>query len=178
MATAAITTGAQFDALPYDQGRLWELVDGELIKVSSPTPEHQFIQQRLIFALMLYFQAHPEIGTVLNDVEFALDRDCRVRPDVLVLLAGRLPALDVNRVPVPGAPDIAVEIISPSEGASDIRQKLDAYLNHGTQEVWQVYPRSKSVVVHRGATSTTLKAPESVVTLLLPGFSLPVQSLF
>jgi Uma2 family endonuclease len=129
-------------------------------------------------ALLLYFGSHPEFGTVLNDVEFALDLDYRVRPDVLVLLPDRVAVLDVKKVPVPGSPDIAVEVISPSERTSDTRQKLDAYLHHGTREVWQVYPKSRGVMVYSGTTAVTLAIGETITTTLLPGFSLPVQSLF
>ena len=104
--------------------------------------------------------------------------DYRVRPDVLVLLPKAVAALDVNKVPVPGSPDIAIEVISPSERASDTRQKLDAYLQHGTSEVWQIYPKSKVVMIHGGSSATTLTVGQNITTPLLPGFSLPVQSLF
>ena len=178
MATTALMTGAQFDALPYDEGRLWELVDGELIPVSSTTPEHQFIVQRFLLALMLYFNARPALGLVLHDVEFALEGDYRVRPDALVLLSERASVLDLKRVPVPGAPNIAIEVISPSERSIDSQLKVEAYLRHGTQEVWQVYPKTQSVVIHCGVNGITLSAGERITTPLLPGFSLAVQSLF
>ncbi len=175
MATTAIMTGSQFDALPYEEGRRWELVGGELIPVPSPTPQHQTILQRILFALMVYFGTHPERGLVFTDVEFALDEDYRVRPDVLVLLGERAASLDMNRVPVPGAPDIAVEIISPSERSFETQQKLHAYPQYGTREVWQVYPKSKAVVVHRGGTSTTFTEDGRIETPLLPDFGLQLQ---
>jgi Uma2 family endonuclease len=178
MATTAITTGPEFDALPYEEGRHWELLAGELISVSSPTPEHQLILQRILLALMLHLDQYPEEGLALTDVEFALAEDYRVRPDVLVLLHERAVSLDTTRVPIPGAPDLAVEIISPSERSLDTQQKLQAYLQHGTREVWQVYPKSKSVVIHRDGTSAILASGEHVTTSLLPGFSLEIKTLF
>lgn len=178
MATTAITTGAQFDALPYEEGRLWELVDGELIPMPSPTAHHQVLVQNILFAIATHLKANSEQGIVLADVEFALAENYRVRPDVFVLLPSAAAVLDYEKVPIPGAPDIAVEVISQSERASDTRQKLDAYLHYGTQEVWQVYPKSKSVMVYRGVIATTLTVGQSITTPLLPDFSLPVQSLF
>ncbi len=178
MATAAIMTGSQFDALPYEEGRRWELVGGELIPVPSPTPQHQAILQEILFPLMVYFRAHAEYGRVFTDVEFALDDNHRVRPDVLVLLGERAASLDMNRVPVPGAPDIAVEIISPSERSFETQQKLNAYLRLGTREVWQVYPKSKSVVVHRAGASNTVTSAGRIESTLLPGFVLDVKTLF
>jgi Uma2 family endonuclease len=171
-------SGPQFDAFPYEEGRLWELVDGELIPRPSPTAEHQFVVQIVQIALYSYFLANPDRGTSLADVEFAMADNYRIRPDVFVLLGERAAKLDQNKVPVPGAPDIAIEVISPSERASDTRQKLDAYLQHGTSEVWQIYPKSKAVMIHGGSSATTLTVGQNITTPLLPGFSLPVQSLF
>src|SRR5271169_5457078 len=108
MAAIASMTGAQLDALPFEDGRRHELVEEELIAVSSPTPEHQIILQRILFALMLHLQSNPEQGLALTDVEFALNESSRVRPDVLVLSSSRAKTLDPNQVPVPGAPDLAV----------------------------------------------------------------------
>lgn len=178
MATTATMTGSQFDALPYEEGRRWELLGGELIPLSSPTPEHQLILQRILLAFLLYFQTNPGRGLALTDVEFALDENCRVRPDVLVLLQDRDSKLDPTRVPVPGAPDLAVEIISPTERSSDTQEKLQHYLRTGTQEVWQVYPKSRSVVVHRSKTSLILQQNQELSTPLLPGLLLEVKALF
>lgn len=178
MATAAVMTGPEFDALPYEEGRQWELVGGELIPVPSPTLEHQLIVQRILLPLVVYLDARPGIGLAASDVEFALDSDHRVRPDVFVLLSDRLAAVDMQKVPVPGAPDIAVEVISPSERSFDTQQKSQAYLRHGTQEVWQVYPKSKAIVVHRAGASTTLSTAERLESPLVPGFALDIKSLF
>jgi Uma2 family endonuclease len=177
MAATALMTGLEFDALPYNEGRLWELLGGERIPVSSPTPEHQLILQRILFALMVYLDAHPGTGLALSDVEFALADNYRVRPDVLVLSQQRMSSLDMNRVPVPGAPDLAVEIISPSERSPDTHDKLQAYLRYGTTEVWQVYPKSKSVVINRGGTSAILASGQAISTPMLPGFSLAIGTL-
>lgn len=103
MPTSVLLTGSQFDALPYEQGRQWELLDGEIIVVSSPTPARRVLLQRILLALMLHLQAHPEQGLALTDVEFALDDHCRVRSDILVLRGDRARSLDMHKVPVPGA---------------------------------------------------------------------------
>jgi Uma2 family endonuclease len=102
MASNATMTGAQFDELPWDEGRRRELVEGELQEVSRPTPEHQLVVQKLLLALMLYLGKNPG-GIVLTDVEFALSDTNRVRPDVLVLLGERATTLNRSKVPIPGA---------------------------------------------------------------------------
>ena len=118
-------------------------------------------------------------GLSLNaDVEFALDEGSRVRPDILVLSGSRAKTLNPNQVPVPGAPDLAVEIISPSERSADTQAKLQTYLRAGSKEVWHVYPKSRPVVVHRAGNSTILTGDQTLGTPLLEGFSIKVQSLF
>ncbi|MGA2183363.1 MAG: Uma2 family endonuclease [Bryobacteraceae bacterium] len=177
MASTVTMTGAEFDALPYEDGRRWELIEGELLAVSSPTPEHQLVVQKLLFVLMLYFGKRPG-GIVLADVEFALSDANRVRPDVLVLLGERAATLNRSRVPIPGAPDIAVEVISPSERTSESMRKVETYLRHGAREVWQVFPTLRQVVVYTTRESRRLASPETLTTSLLPDFALAISSLF
>jgi|HubBroStandDraft_4_1064222.scaffolds.fasta_scaffold1259089_2 Uma2 family endonuclease len=73
MATVTTITGAQFDAMPYEEGRRWELVNGKLISVSSPTPRHQDIVFEILLAVRRYLQQNPgSMGLAYQDVEFAL----------------------------------------------------------------------------------------------------------
>jgi len=149
MATTTTMAGAQFDSLPYEEGRKWELLEGELIEVPSPTPEHQLIVSTFCASLRQYFQASP-VGAALPDVEFAPDESTRVRPDVSLLLHERWTNLDRRRIPIPGAPDIAIEIISPSERTADSTRKIWTYLRAGAQEVWQIYPQPGALVIYAG----------------------------
>jgi Uma2 family endonuclease len=178
MATTTSMTGAQFDALPYEEGRRWELVEGELIEVPSATPEHQIIVGKLIMSLGEYFRQSP-IGGVLPDVEFALsDRD-RMRPDVCVLLGERWTGLNRKRIPIPGAPDIACEIISPSERTAESTRKVRTYLRRGVKEVWQVFPEAREVIVWTAdAMTRVLDAGEALSTGALPGWTLPLSGMF
>jgi Uma2 family endonuclease len=178
MASIATMTGPQFDALPYEEGRRWELIQGELVEVSSPTPEHQILVQKLLLALALYLQTRGR-GLVLADVEFALAGDIRVRPDVLVLLGEKAERLDKSKVPVEGCPDVAIEVISPSERTSDSMRKVDVYLGHGVEEVWQIYPKTRQVLVHTaGQNVRKLFEGATLSTDLLPGFELTISKLF
>jgi Uma2 family endonuclease len=175
MATVVTMTGSQFDALPYEEGRRWDLVAGELIAVSSPTPRHQEIVFRILLALRQYLGG---AGLAYSDVEFALTDSDRLRPDVCVLLGANATGLDVDRVPIAGAPDIAVEVISPTERASDSHEKVRSYLRSGTREVWQVYPKSLTVQIHRQENSHLAERDDTITSDLLPGFQLGIRSLF
>lgn len=169
-------SGLQFDALPYEEGRRLELLEGEIIEVSSPTPYHQEIVANILFALRQYLAGGK--GVAFSDLEFALSDLLRLRPDVCVLLDEKARQLDRHRTPVPGAPDIAIEVISPTERASESHDKIRAYLRNGVTEAWQVFPRSQTIEIHRGATSISLDATQTISTDLLPGFHIPIASFF
>lgn len=178
MATTATMTGAQFDALPYEEGRRWELINGELISVPSPTWRHQRIALHSVTEFEQYLKTTGINGATAQDVEFALTDDDRVRPDVCVVLGEKADRLDPDKTPIPGAPDLAVEIISPSESASESYDKVRRYLQCGTTEVWQFYPKSKTVQIHRGNIATVVGPDGFLTTDLLPGLKIPVASLF
>ncbi len=74
----------QFDALPYEEGRKWELLQGDLIEKPSPTPEHQFMVGNVCASLRQYFQTSP-IGAALPDVEFALAARLSKTTDTMIL---------------------------------------------------------------------------------------------
>jgi Uma2 family endonuclease len=171
-------TGTQFDALPCEEGRRWELVEGELIEVPSPTPEHQDIVFAILQALKLYLREHRLSGASYGDVEFALADNVRLRPDVCLLLPEKARKLDRRRIPIPGAPDLAIEVISPSERSSESLAKVRSYLLHGTAEVWQIYPESRTVEIYKNETGRSLTGDQHVTTDLLPGFSAPLSSFF
>lgn len=178
MATITTMTGAQFDAMPYEEGRRWELINGELISVSTPTWRHQDIVFKILLALRRYLERSKIAGLACQDVEFALTDNDRVRPDVCVLLGEKALRLDPDKTPIPGAPDIAIEVISPTERASESHDKVRAYLRNGSAEVWQVYPKSRTVQIYRGEISRSVESSQQVESDLLPGFVLPLSSLF
>ena len=178
MATTTTITGDQFDAMPYEEGRRWELVDGELISVPSPTPRHQDIVFEILLAVRRYLRQSRSAGLAYQDVEFALTDNARMRPDVGVVLGEKATRLNLDVVPIPGAPDIAIEVISPSERTSESLDKVRAYLRNGTTEVWQVFPKSRTVLIHRGEIARSLEWSQPVETDLLPGFTLQLASLF
>ena len=175
MATTATMSGLQFDALPYEEGRRWELLEGACIEVSSPTPRHQEIVFRVLLILRQYLA---ESGTALADVEFALADLMRLRPDVCVLLADKARLLDLDRIPIPGAPDLAVEVISPTERAGESQDKVLAYLRNGTREVWQIFPRSRTVSVHTPTGRIVLEPGSAMTSALLPGCLEWIDQLF
>ena len=177
MIATAKLTGAEFDALPYDEGRLWELLEGDLIDVPSPTLRHQRTVGKLLTSLNTGLMKEQK-GECFPDVEFALGPNLRLRPDLAILLTPNWRSLDIDLSPVPGSPDIAIEIISPSERAGDSARKVKTYLKHGVQEVWQLFPLSSDILLHRaGSIITVLRENDILSTPLLPDWQIAVAEI-
>jgi len=102
-------------------------------------------------------------------------------PDVYYVRADRMLSSGAPRNFWTTAPDLAVEIVSPSETADEVRDKVRDYLAAGTPLVWVVYPRSKEVLVHTpDGLARTVSGSDAVLedVAVLPGFSCSVADLF
>jgi Uma2 family endonuclease len=112
-------------------------------------------------------------------VEFALTANTRLRPDAWVVLPPRAGEIDLSRVPIPGHPDLAVEVISPSETASQSLRKADFYLDHGTREVWQIYPETREVVIYGPqGQGRKCRGDEALASWLVADLTIPVSRFF
>ena len=176
MSTKALMTVEQFAQMVTGETEDYELVDGELIPLASGTPKHNMVRDLLFLFLGNHLRAHP-VGKAIVELDCQLNSDMIRRPDISVFLGERLQQIDPNRVPAPFAPDIAVEVLSPSESAIDVRRKVRDYLRAGTQEVWLVDAANGEVLVHTNAGIRVLQAADPVSSPLLPGFGVTVAEL-
>lgn len=176
-ATATTMTGAEFDALPYEEGRQWELLDGELIEMSRSNVGNQRILVRLILSFGEYFRG-TTAGGIYPDVEFAMGSNLRLCPDLSILLGEKWRTLDHNMNPLLLSPDLAVEIISPSERTLESTRKVRAYLANGVEEVWQIFPDPAVLLIHRaGKSIAVLEGTDVLETPLLPGWQMSLSEL-
>jgi Uma2 family endonuclease len=108
------------------------------------------------------------------------DPDTVRAPDVAFIRRDRLPAGGSRQGYFPGAPDLAVEVISPNDRLSEVDEKVAEWLEHGTRLVFVVNPRRRSVAVHRpGQPARTLGLDDSLDGEdVVPGWSLAVCELF
>jgi Uma2 family endonuclease len=176
MATHTLMTAEQFDALPQEEGRRWELLDGELIEMSMATARHNLIQLRLGAAMLAWLEKD-DLGAALTTTEFAFQEN-RFQPDVAVLLKEKWTQADQNRGLLLVIPDITVEIVSPSESARNLDRKIRTYRTCGVSEVWIIYHEAKHMYVHAASGIRELFDTDNLETPLLPGWSLPLASLF
>jgi Uma2 family endonuclease len=144
-------TYTSYAALP-DDGKRYEIVDGVLYMSPSPSPPHQRIAGRFYYYLLTYVE-FIGLGLVFQaplDVQLTPDRV--VQPDVFVLLNSSLHKY--TETYIIGAPDLVVEIASPSTAIFDRHEKLEVYAKSGVPEYWIVEPGTKTVEVlalHAGA---------------------------
>ena len=172
-----LLTAEQFAHLETAEDEHFELIEGELIPLSSPTPLHAKIRYQVERRVADYFGGHPG-GMAFGDIDCVLSSNMVRRPDVAIFLAARAPLIDLKKIPVPFPPDIAVEVISPSELAIQVNRKALDYLRAGSQEVWLLDPENGEIFVQQHSGIRLLRGNEVLDSPLLPGFAVTVVELF
>ena len=176
MSSATLITAEQFARLQTPETEDYELVDGELIRLSSGTPRHDKTRHRIRRLLDDYFDGKRN-GDVYGEIDCELSEIKVRRPDLSIFLGERAKQFDVNSIPVPFAPDIAVEVLSPSESAIDVNRKVIDYFTAGTREVWVVDYANSQIFVQNPSEIRVIGAGGTVSSFLLPGFSVPISEI-
>ncbi len=182
MATALTTpllTLEQFESMP-DDGQRHELDVGVLISMPPIKPRHSTIALRLYDALGPFVRDN-RLGELFLDSGFLLSpRPPTVRaPDVSFLSSDRADEADLDQY-IPGAPTLAVEVVSPSDRAEQLNRKTEQYLATGSEVVLVIYPKTASVHVHRRSQPTRVLSKDEALSdeVLFPGWDLPIARLF
>jgi Uma2 family endonuclease len=175
-------TEADLLALDNDDHHQYELVQGELRQMSPASFRHGGYEIRIIAALVMYLAQHPDLGELRpGDTGFTLQSDpLTVRvPDVSFVAAERIPA-DNPPAFLPLSPDLVVEIISPSETAKSIAEKVSDYLQAGTRLLWLVYPERQEVQEYRPEQPFHIYRIDEELDgrEVLPGFRYALRELF
>ena len=176
MATKALITAEEFAQLSTAENEDYELVDGELIPLSGPTPRHNIIKDRIVRFIGNYFDKNP-IGGAVSETDCRISIDTVRRPDLSIFICDEGERLDLNRIPLPFAPTIAVEVLSPSEHAIDVSRKVRDYLGAGSKEVWLIDHANGELLVRTEAGIRQLHGSDLLDSPLLPGFAVIVSDL-
>lgn len=166
-----------------------ELSEGKLIIMSPASYAHGKRANKFGRVIGDFVENHAlgdvtgaETGFILYENPDPAGKDTVRAPDVGFVSKARLAELtdkDLSSGFFPGAPDLAVEVISPSESADDVQTKVDEYLQYGTKMVIVVYEKSKRIVVHTPEGAKTLRGDDTLEGGdLLPGFAVKVSALF
>lgn len=176
-----VMTADELFRLP-DDGMRHELVRGELRTMAPAGAEHGAISSRIDRSLGSYVEAHGLGEVLIADPGFRLetDPDTVRAPDVAFIQRDRLLQGGLPRGFFPGAPDLAVEVISPTDLYTEVDEKVAEWLERGARAVLVVNPRRRTVAVHRQDQPLSVLGEQDVLELpdLVPGWSLPVGKLF
>jgi Uma2 family endonuclease len=177
--TAAKLTLREFEALPETEPAS-ELIDGEVVQKPMPTFEHGVIQSLLSFVLLTFLRAHP-LGAVGSEVRCIFGPAGSERPYVpdLVFIRSERVRLISRRQPFRGAPDLAVEILTPDDRPDRVAAKVAFYLLHGVRLVWLVDPEARAVTVLTSDGRSERLGEEATLdgNDVLPGFAVPVRDI-
>lgn len=170
------------DYLLLPEGKRYELIEGELLVTPAPTARHQRTLLRLAVRLSTHVEA-AGLGQVLPaPTDVILSNENVIQPDLLFVVRQRQGIINLDGG-VHGAPDLVVEILSPSTAGRDQVFKRKLYGKYGVREYWVIDPVSAGVeVLTLGAngleTWRVFPAGTALVSPLLPDFSLAVDALF
>lgn len=176
---AGLITADELERMPDDNYR-YELVRGRLIRMSPVAPRHGQVTVTLLVVLAQHVKAH-RLGQVWTEVGFRLfnNPDTVLAPDVAFVRAVQLPEPDAKGF-YRGAPDLAIEVLSPDDRPGDVRGKIDDYLAAGARMVIVVDPAKRVVTVHAqdGPVVTLGEGDRLDLDEVVSGFSLPVSAIF
>ena len=165
-----------------DDGHRYELVKGELRMAPPPGSEHGEVTMNLAGPLYQHVKNN-NLGVVFAaETGFKLESnpDTVRAPDVAFMRRER--ALKVGRVPgySSGAPDLAVEVLSPSDRTIQVEEKVAAWLDAGARMVWVASPKLRSVTVYRSLTDITVLTEQNMLEGgdIVPGFRIAVADIF
>lgn len=175
-------TVEQLEEISRDRTHRHELLRGELITMSPTGGQHGRFVYQLTIVLGQYISEH-DLGA-----GFGAETGFRLQVDPAIVLAPDVSFIrKENFTPerdavsfVPGAPDLVVEVLSPSDGATYVQKKVETWLHHGAQLVWVVEPETQTVHVYRTDGSVNLLKVGDALNgeKVLPGFSYPLARLF
>ena len=166
----------QFIDLPENADRLFEFIGGDVVEVPS-NPYSSSIGGWFLTFINLFLLKNP-IGHTTGEAGLYSVFGERYAPDVGYISKAHQPEL-ARRGPNPNPPDLAIEVISPTDNTRDVSIKLSNYLAAGTV-VWVVYPDEQQVVVHSPGQPAQIVNIDGVLHGgdVLPGFTLPLRDVF
>jgi Uma2 family endonuclease len=164
-----------------EDGPRYELYDGEVRVVPTPMPLHQFVSQGV--AALLESYVAPQGGTFLTaPIDIVFSEYDVLMPDLIFFVEARKSLIRLD-APIRDAPDLAVEILSPSTAEIDRGMKMQIFARYGVREYWIIDPLEKRLEIYTLASGgyELAQAAMGVFPIrspLLPELDAPVESLF
>jgi Uma2 family endonuclease len=179
--TTQLMTAEELLRLP-DSPYRHELVKGELITMTLPGEEHGAVIMNVAIPLGHHVKRN-NLGVVYGaETGFQIERnpDTVLGPDVAFVRKDRVDKVGISKGYRFGAPDLVVEVNSPSDSMKKVERKIQQWLFAGARIVWSVDPKTRTVKVYEGADRVTVlgQADELTGGDVVPRFRLPVAEIF
>jgi Uma2 family endonuclease len=179
--TTQLMAADELLAMPAD-GYRYELVKGELRQMPPAGEEHGDAAMNIGSPLHQHVKANNLGRVYAAETGFLLQEnpDTVMAPDTAFVSRERLNVVGNTRGYAKGAPDLAVEVVSPGDRVSEIEEKVRRWLEFGTRMVWVVSPRLRTVTVYRSLTDIVTLTEKDVLDGgdVVPGFRIAVSEIF
>ena len=171
------------DYLEWEGPQRYQLFNGEVFQMASPSVEHQAISGEIFYQFYNWLKGKPcRVFAAPLDLRLFPKKDKSdntiVQPDLLVVCDNN----KIDKGSINGAPDLVIEIVSPSNSHSELFLKFQYYLKAGVREYWVIDPQRKNVQVHLYENShyiTTLyEDNECIPVTILPGLEIATEDLW
>lgn len=165
-----------------DDGFRYELIRGELKKMPPPGHVHGRVAMKFGWRLAQHVETNNLGNVYAAETGFLLEQepDTVRAPDCAFVSSERLAKFGETEGYLPGAPDLAVEVISPSDTYAEVEEKALDWLAGGSSAVVVLNPRKRTVTVYRSVTNITILDDEAILDLsdVVTNFKIPVKALF
>ena len=166
--------------LPED-GKRYEVINGELVMAPAPNTSHQKVSVKLEFAIEKFLEKD-NIGTLLHaPIAVVLSETVVLQPDI-VFIANENSGI-ITEKNLSGAPDLIIEIVSPSSGYYDLIEKKEIYEKFGVKEYWIVDPRNRWLEIYFNENDKfrlmqRVEKTGIANSIVLPGFKIQLETIF
>jgi Uma2 family endonuclease len=156
----------------------YEYVNGKLEKKFMPNAKHSGLATRVAGELFIYLKKH-KVGRVYSEAHFQIGKDKRI-PDVAFIESTKIPKTGEPQLFWTFAPDLAIEIVSPTDYYQDVLEKIDDYFSAKVKQVWLINPEKETLTIYFSSKKTTILAKQDTLTCeeILPNFSLKLSDIF
>lgn len=179
--------GTKIVQTPYEkyfslpEGAPYQLLSGELVMTPSPVPLHQSISFELSFQLATFIKKNNLGQVFVAPLDVCFDEENIYQPDVLFICKENQKI--IGKAMIEGAPDLVMEVLSPSTAYYDLRTKFRLYEKSGVREYWIVDPERQSVEVYTGKNGkfflqSEVEGAGEALSEIISGFSVQLDVIF
>ena len=180
VATSVTQPKTYQDYLETPDDTRYELIDGELIEMTSPVLLHQLVTLELVVLLRAFVRARNLGRVIISPMDVRLAQNIVVQPDFCFVRKGS-PADNPNELRIAGIPDLMVEVLSPSNTGHDLVRKRELYARYHVPEYWIVDPTRRTATALALENGDYVELPKRAGVLasrILPGLEIDLPAFF